>query len=117
MTLQLELYQFLVLLIALVGAVVGTVKILWSRIEKNLDQNFVIIEKQLSDVASKAQRGQEDLRNLEVRFLEFKAEMPRLYVAREDYIRGQTIIEAKLDAVAAKLESVQIRQGMNHRGE
>jgi hypothetical protein len=96
--------------------VVGTVKILWSRIEKNLDQNFITVEKQLTDVANKADRGQADFRLLEVRFLEFKAELPRQYVARDDYIRGQTIIEAKLDAVAAKLENVQIRQGMN-RGD
>jgi hypothetical protein len=44
--------------------------------------------------------------------LEFKADMPFRYIARDDYIRGQTVIEAKLDAVAEKLEKVQIKQGL-----
>lgn len=110
MTLQLEFYQFAMLLITVLGAVIGAVKVIWSRIEKNLDQNFTTIEKQLSDVTNKTDKGQEEIRLLERKFMEFKAEMPFMYVAREDYIRGQTIIEAKLDAVAAKLENVQIRQ-------
>lgn len=38
--------------------------------------------------------------------------MPFRYIARDDYIRGQTVIEAKLDAVAEKLEKVQIKQGI-----
>lgn len=114
MTLQLEFYQFAMLLITVLGAVIGAVKVIWSRIEKNLDQNFTTIEKQLSDVAKQAAKGQEEIRALELKFMEFKAEMPRMYVAREDYIRGQTIIESKLDAVAAKLELVQIRQGVSN---
>lgn len=112
MTLQLEAYQFLMLLITIFGGVIGMVKVIWARIEKSLNQNFTTIEKQLADVASQAAKGQEEIRALERQFLEFKAEMPRMYVAREDYIRGQTVIEAKLDAVAAKLETVQIRQGV-----
>jgi hypothetical protein len=113
MTLQLEFYQFAMLLITVLGAVIGSVKVIWSRIEKNLDQNFNTIERQLSDVAKQAADGQKEVRALELKFLEFKAELPRVYVAREDYIRGQTVIEAKLDAVAAKLENVQIHQGVN----
>ncbi|MCN2262768.1 hypothetical protein MLL02_26285, partial [Escherichia coli] len=30
-------------------------------------------------------------------FMRFKADLPLNYVRREDYIRGQTVIEAKLD--------------------
>ena len=57
-------------------------------------------------------KGQEDLRKLEREFLQFQADMPFRYIARDDYIRGQTVIEAKLDAVAEKLEKVQIKQGI-----
>lgn len=49
---------------------------------------------------------------LEREFLEFKAQMPVDYVRREDYIRGQTVIEAKLDAVYEKLDNVQHRQNL-----
>lgn len=47
-------------------------------------------------------------RNLETDFLKWKAELPLQYVRREDYIRGQTTIELKIDAVMAELRQVQI---------
>ncbi|CAH5052789.1 hypothetical protein AI2839V1_0243 [Enterobacter cloacae] len=44
---------------------------------------------------------------LEREFLEFRADLPLHYVRREDYLRGQAIIEAKLDAVYNKIEFLQ----------
>ncbi|HCO6570543.1 TPA: hypothetical protein OBS83_004454, partial [Escherichia coli] len=44
---------------------------------------------------------------LEKELMRFKADLPLNYVRREDYIRGQTVIEAKLDALYNKLEVVQ----------
>ena len=41
--------------------------------------------------------------------LNLKAEMPVQYVRREDYIRGQSVLEAKLDGLVIKLENVQLR--------
>ena len=48
--------------------------------------------------------------------LKMQAEMPLHYVRREDYIRGQSVIEAKLDALGSKLEAAQLRAaaGGNH---
>ena len=55
---------------------------------------------------------------LEREMLQLKADMPLQYVRREDYIRGQSVIEAKLDAVAVKLENAQLRVAsiQNNRG-
>lgn len=112
MTIQLEVYQFIMILIAVLSTVIGTVKILWARIEKSLDQNFSATNRKIEDVAHQAAEGQKEIRALERQFLEFKADMPFRYIARDDYIWGQTILEQKLDAVAQKLENVQIKQGM-----
>lgn len=49
--------------------------------------------------------------DLERDFLKHLAELPVNYVRREDYVRGQTVIEAKLDAIASELKAVQIRGG------
>ena len=46
---------------------------------------------------------------IEREMLLFKAELPVHYVRREDYIRGQSVIEAKLDGLAMKLENAQLR--------
>lgn len=53
------------------------------------------------------------LRNIEREFLRFQAELPLQYVRREDYVRGQSVIEAKLDALYNKLEVVQMK-GVNN---
>lgn len=38
-------------------------------------------------------------------------ELPREYVRREDYVRGQSVIEAKLDSLALRIENTQLRGG------
>lgn len=61
------------------------------------------------DEAAQWQRIERDL-------LKMQAEMPLHYVRREDYIRGQSVIETKLDALGSKLETAQLRAaaGINH---
>lgn len=112
MAIQLEAYQWISVLITFISIVVGTVKILWGRIELNLNTNFKTVQNQLEDVSKQAAKSQQDVRELERKFYQFQIDLPHSYVAREDYIRGQTVIEAKLDALASKLETVQIKQGM-----
>ncbi len=46
---------------------------------------------------------------LERELLTLRADLPLYYVRREDYIRGQTIIEAKLDALYSE-----IKKGQQH---
>ena len=53
------------------------------------------------------------MRNIEREFLRFQADLPVLYVRREDYVRGQSVIEAKLDALYSKLEVVQLKGAKN----
>lgn len=50
---------------------------------------------------------------MERELLRFQAEMPLQYVRREDYIRGQSVIEAKLDGLGTKLENAQLRSLKN----
>jgi len=110
---QLEAYQWIMILITIIGTVIATIKILWGRIEENLNNNFQVMQTKLEDVAKQSAQNSDDIRDLERKFYKFQIDLPHTYVAREDYIRGQTVIEAKLDALALKIENVQIRQGMN----
>lgn len=113
MAIQLEAYQWISLLVTVISVVIGTVKILWGRIEINLNTNFKTVQSQLEEVSKQAAKSQQDVRELERKFYQFQIDLPHTYVAREDYIRGQTVIEAKLDSLASKIENVQIRQGIN----
>lgn len=112
MIFQLEPYQVFLILATVIGSVVGMVKILGNQINRNIQQNFESTNQKIEEVAKQAAKGQEEIRALERQFLEFKADMPFRYIARDDYIRGQTVLESKLDALAEKLEKVQIKQGV-----
>ena len=48
---------------------------------------------------------------IEREVLQLKADMPLQYVRREDYIRGQSVIESKLDSIASELKVTQIKIG------
>ena len=52
-----------------------------------------------------------DLQRLEKDFLTWKADLPLAYVRRDDYVRNQTVIEAKLDALAVRIDNMKLRDG------
>ncbi|QDF95180.1 hypothetical protein CJ010_00740 [Azoarcus sp. DD4] len=124
MTIQIELWAlitFLVgLLVTFLAAAFAAGKVLLGQVEKRLDTRF---EAQAS--ASKVQQAHWDTRfaaleiasreesaqwqRVERELLTLKADLPVFYVRREDYVRNQTVIEAKLDAVALKIENIQLK--------
>lgn len=113
MTLQIEFTWLVGLLIAFLGAVWAFGKVLVSQFDKRLDDRFLSIKVDLDKREADDAKVAAQLRQFEKEFLTFQRDMPIQYVRREDYIRGQTVIESKLDAVYSKLELVQI-QGARH---
>lgn len=101
MTVKFELWQLLTLAITLAGMFAGMFKLFLFQFERRIQERF-------GQLAADAQGW----RTVERELLELRAELPVRYVRREDYIRGQTVIEAKLDAISSELKLVQI-QGAN----
>lgn len=103
--------------LAIIGGYWGLAKLLISQTIKQLDARF----SQQDAARNKAQEHWELrftqiealARSNERDLLTMRGDLPNLYVRREDYIRGQTVIESKLDALYSKLEVVQI-QGARH---
>jgi hypothetical protein len=95
---QLEPWHLITFGIALISAFAAVLKILFAQFVKNMDGRFSA----LHDDAKNWTR-------LEREFLNFKADLPLHYVRREDYVRGQTVLEAKLDAVFTKIENIQLQ--------
>lgn len=102
MKVELELWHLILLLLAFFSCVGVFGKVLLDQFEKRLEQRF-----KTYDESTKKNTGA--LEKLERDFLEFKAELPINYVRREDFVRGQSVIEAKLDALYNKLEVVQMK--------
>lgn len=128
MTMQVDLWTLLTFLIGLLitflGCIFGFAKVLGAQIDKRLDEKFNAQEearelgaKGLRDAielyTAQGKRTADQVAALERDFLKWQAELPLHYVRREDYIRGQSVIEAKLDALYNKLEVVQLK-GATH---
>jgi hypothetical protein len=113
MQVQIDFWQ---LLLAIAGLVASFATVVWlfgsaliRQFEKRLGERFKGIQEDLTKRASEDMEVSKQLRQFEKDFLKFQVDMPVLYVRREDYIRGQTVIESKLDALYSKLEVVQIQ--------
>ena len=120
MNLNLELWQLLSLLLTLVSMLVGAGKVLLSQIDRRLTERFRAMEEAREQAAQRwddkfttlldlHRREADGWQALERDFLRFQAELPLQYVRREDYIRNQTVIEAKLDALAMRMENLQLK--------
>ena len=124
MTVQIEFWQLITLLLAFLGFLFAAGRLLLSQIDRRLDDRFEAIEKAREEGQAtwrqtftqhlEEERRETDLmRSIEREFLRFQADLPLQYVRREDYVRGQSVIEAKLDALYNKLEVVQMK-GVNN---
>lgn len=109
MTIQADFWQLAGLLLSFLGFAFGAGKLLLAQIDRRLEERFTEQAVRLSalEAASRDEAGQ--WQRVERDLLALRAELPLNYVRREDYIRGQSVIEAKLDGLALKIENVQLR--------
>lgn len=124
MKIEMELWHLVTLLLAFFSCVGAFGKVLLDQVEKRQVERSQAqdkareeghkalrdtLEKHMADERLNASA----VASLERDFLTWKADLPVHYVRREDYVRGQSVIEAKLDALYNKLEVVQIK-GAQH---
>lgn len=113
MTLQIDFWQLLgfglTLLTGFAGLIFTAGRLIAAQFESRINERFDVLQKaREAEVAG--------ITNLEREFMHFKADLPLHYVRREDYVRGQSIVEAKLDGLATKIDNAQLRASMNDRG-
>lgn len=119
MTVQIEFWQLITALAGLIAAFLtfafGAGRLLLSQMDRRLTERFngqeesrTIAQKhwdeKFSNIINQNRRDAEDLQRIERDFLALRAELPLNYVRREDYIRGQSVLEAKMDALYNRLE-------------
>jgi hypothetical protein len=119
-TIQLDIWNLVLLLGMFVSTVAAAGKLLLGQIDKRLDTRFVGMEEARAQATrhwdasfralmSDYKADVEAWRNLERDFLKFRGDLPLEYVRREDFIRNQSVIEAKLDAVALHIQNLQLK--------
>lgn len=124
MTLQVDFWYLVGLLLGFL-AVCGTgLQILLTQAKKHIDEKFATQESarttsheqlsaRLNGIESANREEALQWQRVEREMLKFQADAALQYVRREDYIRGQSVIETKLDSLATKLENAQLRARSN----
>ena len=92
---NIEFWQLVGFLLSFLGVCWGFGKMLLSQFQAQQDER----QKQ-------QERLQGKVETMEKQLGEFNASLPMTYVLRDDYIRNQSILEAKLDNVAEKLTEI-----------
>lgn len=102
MNLTIDFWQLLLALFAFLAAVGGMVwgvlRLLLAQYEKHQDERYNLLSGQL-----------EGVRHLEQQFNQWQLVVSERFVHREDYIRGQTLLEAKLDAIGVRQQLAEVR--------
>ena len=107
---SIEIGKFLALVVTLIGIFYGMSRSQRAGFEKHIDEKFKALGDELTRVEKNAATTAAEIARVERDLLELRAELPDRYVRREDYIRGQSLIESKLDALAVKLENLQLKE-------
>ncbi|HAS02299.1 MAG TPA: hypothetical protein DCR57_00580 [Pasteurella multocida] len=87
MTINVDFWHLVGLLLSFLGCCFGFAKLLMNQFQNQLNERY------------QQQKTLDKVEDLEHQIHNLNATLPLNYVLREDYIRGQAIIEAKLDAV------------------
>lgn len=115
--LQIDFWQLVGLLVSGLGVLVAVMKFGVAQAQKHQDATHAQLIARLDTIEKSNREEANQWQRMEREMLQLKADLPLHYVRREDYIRGQSVLEAKLDAVASKLETAQLRVasfGGNH---
>ena len=99
MILELEPYQLIGFLLTIAGSIWGAGKALFMRFDSSLRERDDGLKYDLNKLSNQMANESNAIRKLDREMLELKAELPREYVAKADFIRSFTVVEAKLDEV------------------
>ena len=113
-TLTLEIWQVITLVITIVGALFGLVKMLLAQQLSHLDALFASQNERLSKIEEASRQETSNWQRAERELLTLKAELPVHYVRREDYVQAVATIMAKLDSMYMRFENILMRVQKNH---
>jgi nitrogen fixation protein FixH len=103
MQIQMELWHLITLLLAFFGCVATFGKVLLSMHSKSLDEKFASQKETFNQRFNTQDR---EMEKVEARIQAMTERMPNEYVRREDWIRFSATIDAKLDTLHRKLDSM-----------
>lgn len=124
MQVQIAFWDLVMLLLGFFAACAGAGKVLLHMHEKHLDQRLETLESarkenhnqlaaRLDGIEASNREEATQWQRVERELMTFKADLPLHYVRREDQVRRDSIVEAKLDGLATKIENFMLRSQLN----
>lgn len=91
MIIPLEISHIITIVIALLGFAWGIARLAYGQNKSSIEK----LERSLNETNLNAERT--------------KAEFPMIYVMRDDFVRTQSVIESKLDAISVRIDNLGLR--------
>lgn len=114
MTLQIDFWQLFGLLLSVIGAFWGVIKVAAQQAQRYQEATLAQILERLDTIEQASREDSSNWQRIEREILQLKAELPLNYVRREDYVHSTASIMAKLDAVSMRIENILLRGNKNH---
>jgi hypothetical protein len=86
----------------------------FAKVLERQDKDAEALAHSFARVLERQDKDAEALAQLDRAFLRFQADLPVAYVRREDWARGQSVIEAKLDGLALRYENILLKGASRH---
>ena len=120
MSMTIDLWHLILMLLAFFGASAGAGKLLLDQVLRRMDSRFEAqdqaaaasrdqVSRRLDGLEGASRAEREQWQRVERELLNLKAELPLHYVRREDYVQAIATIMAKLDAMALRFENIMLR--------
>lgn len=113
MSMNLELWHLILLLLAFFGFVGAVAKIFFGQFDGRQRERFKALQDELQRHSKEEEKYATKLTEVERDLLLLRADLPQKFVLREDYIRNQTVLEAKLDTISAEIKNLQLQGAAN----
>lgn len=112
MTVQFDFWQLILLLLSFFGAAAAAGRLLLGQFQRHIDDRFAAQQEMLSSIQLSNKEEGLQWQRVERELMGLKADLPIAYVRRDDYIRGQSVLESKIDALAMRWENTQLRANL-----
>lgn len=113
MTITVDFWQVVSLQLTFLAFCAGVLKLQFAQSEKREVERFTALREALAEHISEERHTTSAVRELERQLLRLQADLPVQYVRREDHVRNQTIIEAKLDGINLRIDALNGKGNQN----
>jgi len=99
-----DVIAIVAIMVTLAGGYWALAKFIGRLFRDHLDAKFEALNQRLQKIEESERQNGDAVTKVERDLMQLRAELPEKYVRSEDHIRGQSRLEAKIDALALGLQ-------------